>query len=121
MPPSTHECTEGLATLRIRPTIATSAMYAMIGKEQPVQDVRFQIVNKTTGAYHVVERSTGKVMGMCFTWPRSTALKCWRLAPTAIRSTSKRGRSDERYLVKRIRNQLRHAGGRHGLICKHMN
>ena len=43
-------------------------MYAMIGKEQPAQAVRFQVVNKGTGAYHVVERSTGKVMGMCFTW-----------------------------------------------------
>ncbi len=68
MPPSMQERSEGLAALRVRATIATSAMYAMIGKEQPVQEVRFQVVNKGAGAYHVVERSTGKVMGMCFTW-----------------------------------------------------
>ncbi|UXZ20686.1 hypothetical protein KZH41_19400 [Pseudomonas sp. YeP6b] len=68
MPPSIQERTEGLAALRIRATIATTAMYTLIGKEQPVQEVRFQVVNKGTGAYHVVERSTGKVMGMCFTW-----------------------------------------------------
>lgn len=68
MPPSMQERTKGLAALRVRATIATSAMYAIIGKEQPVQEVRFQVVNKGTGAYHVVERSTGKVMGMCFSW-----------------------------------------------------
>nr|WP_314563121.1 hypothetical protein [uncultured Pseudomonas sp.] len=68
MPQSIEERAEGLAALRVRATIATSAMYAMIGKEQPVQEVRFQVINKGAGAYHVVERATGKVMGMCFTW-----------------------------------------------------
>ncbi len=68
MPQSIQERAEGLTAFRIRATIATSAMYALIGKEQPVQEVRFQVVNKGSSAYHVVERSTGKVMGMCFTW-----------------------------------------------------
>ncbi|NVZ50250.1 hypothetical protein HX792_07890 [Pseudomonas sp. B6002] len=68
MPPSMQERIEGLAALRVRATIATGAMYAMIGKEQPAQEVRFQVVNKGAGVYHVVERSTGKVMGMSFTW-----------------------------------------------------
>ncbi|NWA41109.1 hypothetical protein HX871_18865 [Pseudomonas reactans] len=68
MPTSIQERAEGLAALLVRATIATSAMYALIGKEQPVQEVRFQVVNKGRSAYHVVERSTGKVMGMCFTW-----------------------------------------------------
>lgn len=54
MPPSMQERTEGLAALRVRATIATGAMYAMIGKEQPAQAVRFQVVNKGTGAYHVI-------------------------------------------------------------------
>lgn len=68
MPSSIQERAEGLAALRVRATIATSAMFALIGKEQPVQEVRFQVVNKGSSAYHVVERSTGKVMGLCFTW-----------------------------------------------------
>ncbi|KJZ51646.1 hypothetical protein [Pseudomonas marginalis] len=68
MPQSIQERAEGLAALRIRATIATNAMYALIGKEQTVKEVRFQVVNKSCSAYHVVERSTGKVMGMCFTW-----------------------------------------------------
>jgi Mg2+/Co2+ transporter CorC len=68
MPPSIQERAEGLAALRVRATIATSAMYVLIGKEQPVQEVRFQVVNKGRSTYHVVERSTGKVMGLCFTW-----------------------------------------------------
>ncbi|QVN08325.1 hypothetical protein JYG35_06545 [Pseudomonas rhodesiae] len=68
MPPSLQERAEGLAALRARATIATNTMYALIGKEQPVQEFRFQVVNKGRSAYHVVERSTGKVMGMCFTW-----------------------------------------------------
>ncbi|MGR2707608.1 hypothetical protein B7453_21000 [Pseudomonas sp. IB20] len=68
MHPSMQQRSEGLAALRVRATVATTALYAMIGMEQPVQEVRFQVVNKGTGAYHVVERSTGKVMGMCFTW-----------------------------------------------------
>ncbi len=68
MPQSIQERAEGLAALRIRATIATSAMYALIGKVQPVQEVRYQVINKARDAYHIVERSTGKVMGMCFTW-----------------------------------------------------
>ncbi|MUF08022.1 hypothetical protein GNF76_27135 [Pseudomonas sp. CCM 7893] len=68
MHPLIQQRSEGLAALRVRTTIATSTLYAMIGKELPVQEVRFQVVNKGSGAYHVVERSTGKVMGMCFTW-----------------------------------------------------
>lgn len=68
MHPSMQARSEGLAALRVRATIATDVMYAMIGKEQPAQEVRFQVINKGTGAYHIVERSTGKVMGMCFTW-----------------------------------------------------
>lgn len=68
MPPSMQERSQGLAALRVRATVATNVLYTMIGKEQPAQEVRFQVVNKGAGAYHVVERATGKVMGMCFTW-----------------------------------------------------
>ena len=68
MHPSIQQRSEGLAALRVRASIATSALFALIGKEQPVQEIRYQVINKGKGAYHVVERSTGKVMGMCFTW-----------------------------------------------------
>jgi hypothetical protein len=34
----------------------------------PVSAVRFQVVTKGENAYHVIERSTGKVKGFRFTW-----------------------------------------------------
>lgn len=44
-------------------------MYALIGKEPPVQEVRYQVMNlENKGVYHVIERSTGKVKGICFSW-----------------------------------------------------
>lgn len=67
MHPSMQQRSEGLAALRVRATIATSVLYAMIGKEQPVQVIRYQVLTRGN-AYHVLERSTGKTMGICFTW-----------------------------------------------------
>lgn len=58
---------DGVAALRVRSRIATAEFYALIGKEQPVQQIRFQI--KTAGkAYHIVELATGKVKGFRWTW-----------------------------------------------------
>ncbi|MGU9856214.1 hypothetical protein [Pseudomonas sp. LF245] len=58
---------DGVAALRIRSRIATAEFYALIGKEQPVQQIRFQI--KTVGnAYHIVELATGKVKGFRWKW-----------------------------------------------------
>ena len=45
----------GLQALRLRSIIATSEFYSMIGKELPVQEIRFQVVTKGN-AYHIVER-----------------------------------------------------------------
>ncbi|WP_338919252.1 hypothetical protein V0M98_17715 [Pseudomonas silesiensis] len=57
----------GLQALRLRSIIATSEFYSMIGKEPPVQEIRFQVVTKGN-AYHIVERSTGLTKGFRWTW-----------------------------------------------------
>ncbi|WP_448144580.1 hypothetical protein [Pseudomonas silesiensis] len=57
----------GLQALRLRSIIATSEFYSMIGKELPVQEIRFQVVTKGN-AYHIVERSTGLTKGFRWTW-----------------------------------------------------
>ena len=59
---------EGNIALQIRATAATADFYAMIGKETPVNPMRFQVISKGENAYHIVERSTGKVKGFRFTW-----------------------------------------------------
>ena len=67
MHPSIQQRIDGVAALHIRSNIATAAFYALIGKEQPVQEVRFQVVTKGN-AYHIVERSTGLTKGFRWTW-----------------------------------------------------
>ncbi|MFJ2445192.1 hypothetical protein [Pseudomonas sp. NPDC087626] len=67
MHPSIQQRVDGVAALHIRSNIATAAFYALIGKEQPVQEVRFQVVTKGN-AYHIVERSTGLTKGFRWTW-----------------------------------------------------
>lgn len=67
MHPSIQQRVDGVAALHIRSNIATAAFYAMIGKDQPVQEVRFQVVTKCN-AYHIVERSTGLTKGFRWTW-----------------------------------------------------
>jgi hypothetical protein len=59
---------EGNIALQIRATAATADFYTMIGKEAPINPVRYQVINKGDNAYHVVERTTGKVKGFRFTW-----------------------------------------------------
>ncbi|WP_223511553.1 hypothetical protein [Pseudomonas sp. GL-B-19] len=58
---------DGVAALRARASIATAAFYALIGKGQPVQEIRYQVVTKGN-AYHIVERSTGLTKGFRWTW-----------------------------------------------------
>lgn len=70
MHPSIQQRSEGLAALRVRASIATSALFALIGKEQPVQEIRYQVVNKGN-AYHITERATGKVLGFRWTWKQA--------------------------------------------------
>jgi hypothetical protein len=57
----------GLSALRVRTHTATAALYAMIGKDQPVQEIRYQVQTKGN-AYHIVERSTGLTKGFRWTW-----------------------------------------------------
>ncbi|VVP34076.1 hypothetical protein [Pseudomonas fluorescens] len=64
---------DGVAALRARVGIATAAFYAMIGKEQPVQEIRYQVVTKGK-AYHIVELSTRKVKGFRWTWKEAVNL-----------------------------------------------
>ena len=67
MHPSVKQRVDGVAALRVRSRIATADFYALVGKEQPVQQIRFQVI--TSGnAYHIVERATGKVKGFRWTW-----------------------------------------------------
>lgn len=67
MHPSMQQRVQGLNALRQRTQIATADLYAMIGQEQPVQKIRYQV--KTAGkAYHIVELATGKVRGFRWTW-----------------------------------------------------
>lgn len=67
MHPSIQQRVDGVAALHIRSTIATAAFYALIGKEPPVQEIRYQV--KTKGnAYHIVERATGLTKGFRWTW-----------------------------------------------------
>jgi len=58
----------GLEALRIRAVIATSEFYSLIGREQPVQKIRYQVVTKGTNAYHIVELATDKVKGFRFSY-----------------------------------------------------
>jgi hypothetical protein len=64
---------DGVAALRARASIATAAFYAMIGKDQPVQEIRYQVVTKGN-AYHIVERSTGLTKGFRWTWKEAVNL-----------------------------------------------
>ena len=65
---------EDINSLHKRSTIATAAFYAMIGREQPVQEICYQVIAKGERAYHIIERSTGKVKGFRFTWKEAINL-----------------------------------------------
>ena len=67
MQPAMHNSHAALATLRMRASVATAALYAMIGKEQPVQKIRYQVQTKGN-AYHIVDLSTGLTKGFRWTW-----------------------------------------------------
>lgn len=67
MHPAIQQRVDGVAALHIRSNIATAAFYALIGKDQPVQEVRFQVVTKGN-AYHIVERATKLTKGFRWTW-----------------------------------------------------
>lgn len=62
---------EVLTTLRIRARLATAELYALIGKEQPMQKIRYQVVTRGN-AFHIVERDTEKTRG--FRWTHKEAI-----------------------------------------------
>ncbi|WP_242173925.1 MULTISPECIES: hypothetical protein [unclassified Pseudomonas] len=68
---SVQQRVEVAAALRIRTHIATAEFYALIGREQPLTQIRYQVVNRGK-AYHIVERATGKVRG--FRWTNKEAI-----------------------------------------------
>ena len=68
MHPSIQQRVDGVAALHARSTIATAAFYALIGKEPPVQKIRYQVVAKGERAYHIVELATDKVKGFRFSY-----------------------------------------------------
>ncbi|ARB26194.1 hypothetical protein HX787_10805 [Pseudomonas tolaasii] len=70
---SIQQRVDGVAALHLRSRIATDKFYALIGKEQPVQKIRFQIKN-VGNAYHIVELSTGKVKGFRWNWKEASNL-----------------------------------------------
>ncbi|WOE77511.1 hypothetical protein RZO07_19585 [Pseudomonas protegens] len=59
---------DGMNALRTRASAATAAFYGMINKPAPEPAVRYQVVNKGTGAYHVIELATGRAKGFRFSW-----------------------------------------------------
>lgn len=68
MHPSIQQRVDGVAALHVRSSIATAAFYALIGKEPPVQKIRYQVVPKGEKAYHIVELATDKVRGFRFSY-----------------------------------------------------
>jgi hypothetical protein len=53
--------------MRLRSVIATAELYSMLGREQPVQKISYQVVTKGK-AYHIIELATRKVKGFRWTW-----------------------------------------------------
>lgn len=68
MHPSIQQRVDGVKALHVRSSIATAAFYALIGKDAPVQAIRYQVTVKGPKAYHIVELATGKVKGFRFSW-----------------------------------------------------
>lgn len=68
MHPSMQDRVDGLQALRLRNVIATAEFYSLIGKEPPVQKIRYQVVPKGERAFHIVELSTGQVRGFRFSY-----------------------------------------------------
>lgn len=74
MNPHIQQRVDGVAALHIRSKVATTAFYALIGKDQPVQEVRYQVIAKGESAYHIVERATGLTKGFRFSWKAAVNL-----------------------------------------------
>jgi hypothetical protein len=80
---SIQQRVDGVAALHIRSRIATAEFYALIGKEQPVRQIPYQVIARGK-AYHIVEWATGKTRG--FRWTHKEAVS---LAESLERSANK--------------------------------
>lgn len=58
---------EARAAMQARARMAAGEFYAKAGIDQPVVEARFQIVQKAK-AFHIHDRTTGRVVGFCFTY-----------------------------------------------------
>ena len=65
MHPAIRDRRQGLDALRARSVIATVELYELIGRPAPVPGPLFQAVAKGK-AWHIIEVSTGKTKGFCF-------------------------------------------------------
>ena len=74
MHPSMQQRADGVAAIHARRHLEMSAIYAACGKELPVQQVRFQVISVSENISRIVERSTGKVKGIRFSW--KAAINC---------------------------------------------
>jgi hypothetical protein len=68
MHPQIQQRVDGLNAMRARTHLAIAEFYAMIGKKPPAQKTRYQAVAKSANAWHIVEISTGKVVGFRFSY-----------------------------------------------------
>lgn len=68
MHPLMQQRSAGLEALRLRAIVATAEFYSLIGKEPPVQKIRYQVVPKGAHAFHIVELATDKVRGFRFSY-----------------------------------------------------
>jgi len=68
MHPRIQERAEGCQAMRARLHTVTAELYAMVGREAPVQKIRYQVVGNGSGMYHVVEKSSGKTVGFRRSW-----------------------------------------------------
>jgi len=58
---------DGLNAMRARVKSASVELFAMIGREQPPQPLRYQVRTVGPSAYHIVDRISGKTRGFRFT------------------------------------------------------
>jgi hypothetical protein len=63
-----HQRVTVLEAMRARMNTNTVDLFTRIGKRSPVQKIRYQIVGKGQGAYHIKEMAAGKVIGFRSTW-----------------------------------------------------
>lgn len=64
---SMQQRVDGLAALRTRSLLATAEFYELIGRPAPEPKPLFQAASKGN-AWHIIEISTGKTKGFCFSY-----------------------------------------------------